>query len=60
MDPLDGYLTVTCPTGGHGYQMLEAAPVAFCSVACAVRLAGRPHHPRANYRRPGLSSGPLV
>src|SRR5262249_6425006 len=35
MEPPEGYALVTCPRCGRGYQMLEAAPAAFCSVACA-------------------------
>jgi hypothetical protein len=35
MDPPEGYAAVTCPAFGRGYQTLQAAPVAFCSVACA-------------------------
>ena len=35
MDPPDGYVTLTCPVCGHGYQTLQAAAVPFCSVACA-------------------------
>src|SRR4051794_17025698 len=44
MDPPKGYIMVTCPRCGHGYQTLEAAPVAFCSVACA-DTAHRPATP---------------
>jgi hypothetical protein len=44
MDPPEGYVAVTCPACGRGYQTLEAAPVVFCSVACAdsVRLPATP------------------
>jgi hypothetical protein len=35
MEPPEGYVAVTCPACGHGYQTLQQAPVAFCSVACA-------------------------
>jgi hypothetical protein len=44
MDPPEGYVAVTCPVCGRGYQTLQAAPVPFCSVACAdaVRLPATP------------------
>src|SRR5947208_10101084 len=35
MEPPEGYVAVTCSVCGRGYQTLQAAPVAFCSVACA-------------------------
>jgi hypothetical protein len=44
MDPPEGYVAVTCPACGRGYQTLQAAPVLFCSVACA-DAAHRPATP---------------
>jgi hypothetical protein len=48
MEPPEGYVEITCPTCGRGYQTLQAAPAAFCSVACADmvrRLATPPVDP---------------
>jgi hypothetical protein len=44
MDLPDGYVALTCPVCGRGYQTLEAAPVPCCSVACAdtMRLPATP------------------
>ena len=44
MDPPEGYVAVTCPACGRGYQTLAAAPVPFCAVACA-DAAARPATP---------------
>jgi hypothetical protein len=35
MDPPEGYAVITGPVCGRSYETLAAAPVAFCSVACA-------------------------
>jgi hypothetical protein len=35
MEPPEGYVALTCPACGRGYQTLQAAPGPFCSVACA-------------------------